>query len=680
MKNNKKVSLSIKIAFLVLIVSFFGIVVLSYFSYSQARKIFIDHTAEIIAKNVDNYADKIKTDVGRLKYNIQILTFNPSTKGFFRAYLDKYKYDEKTNRTFNDYEQDMITIMSLMMKQNSSYFQMRILDGDGNEIIKLVKNDDKVFSIPKDKLQNKKHRKYFIEAMNVNNNIYISDINLNKEYNHLEFPLRPTIRIAKAIFVNHKKVGIIVINANIKKLFNFNKLKSQDVQTYISNQKGDYLLNYKDSVKEFGFEFGRDFKIYYDFPQLKPMFANLNKLSYIDSNNIIEARKVFLSPHKFLIVTKVASIDLFKQKAHNYLYNLIIFIILSSLGIAIVTTFLVKRLTKPIEELTKIAKEIAKTKGEKFYKIEVNTNDEIGELAQAFKVMLNSLSDSKKEIEMFASSLEEEVDKKTKELQKVNENLQHIVDEKVNEIRDKDKILLQQSKMAAMGEMIGAIAHQWRQPLNSLGLNIQLLEELAEDGELKPDEISEFVNKNMQTIQFMSQTIDDFRNFFRKDKEKVEFNLKEIIEKTINLQKAQLEDYNIKVKTNLQDVTIKGYKNEFMQVILNLVSNSKDAILERREKIGEEFEGKIEITDEIKDSKVIIKIKDNGGGVPEEIKERIFEPYFTTKEEGKGTGIGLYMVKEIVERMDGSITIDNVDDGVEFIVEFKLGGGKIVNG
>ena len=282
--------------------------------------------------------------------------------------------------------------------------------------------------------------------------------------------------------------------------------------------------------------------------------------------------------------------------------------------------------------------------------------------------MVNALDESKKEIEDFANKLEDEVEKKTKELQDVNHNLQKIVEKQVNEVRQKDKALIQQSKMAAMGEMIGAIAHQWRQPLNALALNIQTLEDMQEDGELDAEHLEEFVDKNMQTIQFMSQTIDDFRNFFRKDKEKEEFNIKDAIEKTLNLQKAQLNDHNIEIELNLVDLFITGYKNEFMQIILNLISNAKDAILEKQE--TNHFKGKIFVSDYKDGDKIFIKIGDNGGGIPEDLKDRIFEPYFTTKEEGKGTGMGLYMVKEMIERMDGKIYFKNIENGTEFIIEF----------
>ena len=674
MKTNK-ISLSIKISTLVMVTSLLGIASLAYISYTQAKTIFTNHSAQILAQNIDQYSNKIKSSIEKLKYNITIFTYNPSVKGFMRSYLNPYKYDEVTNKTFGQYQKDISTIITLMMKQNPAYFQMRIIDANsGEEIIKFVKEDNKIKSIAKNKLQNKWDMQYVQDTLKLNkNDMYLSKINLNKEFHTIELPIKPTIRIARIIYANNKKAGIMVINANIEKLFDFKLLKSLNTPTYIANKDGYYLFNYDNPDKMFGFEFGKDFTIFDDFPMIKKFFnSNKREFSFIDTKNdkIYEARKVYLTKDRYIVVLRVATTSIFKKQAENYTKNLILVILLITFIITLMTTFLVSKLTSPIKKLTNIAKDIADSKGKKHIDIDVKSNDEIGELAKAFEVMVNTLDESRKEIEDFANKLEIEVEKKTKELQEVNKNLQKLVEEKVNEVRDKDKVLVQQSKMAAMGEMIGAIAHQWRQPLNSLALNIQLLEDMVEDGECTQENIEKFVDKNMQTIQFMSQTIDDFRNFFRKDKEAVEFNIKEAILKTINLQKAQLNNHNIEIITNLIDAYIKGYKNEFMQIILNLISNAKDAILERREKIGD-FEGKIEVYNKVLDDKIIVGIKDNGGGIPDEIKERIFEPYFTTKEEGKGTGMGLYMVKEMVERMKGKIEFRNVDDGVEFIISFN---------
>ena len=225
---------------------------------------------------------------------------------------------------------------------------------------------------------------------------------------------------------------------------------------------------------------------------------------------------------------------------------------------------------------------------------------------------------------------------------------------------------MQQSKLADMGEMIGAIAHQWRQPLNVLALNIQMLEDMAEEGTLDVHTVEQFVEKNMKTIQFMSRTIDDFRNFYRSQNEKERFNLKEAVEATLNLQRAQLEARNIEIETDLEDVWVEGWRNDLMQVILNLISNARDAI-EKRAAEEKDFQGKIRIICKREGNRAIIRIIDNGGGIPEEIRERIFEPYFTTKEVGKGTGLGLHMARRIVEeKMGGTIRIKNVEGGAMF--------------
>ncbi len=677
----KKVSLSIKIATLVMIVSLLGIAALAYISYTQAKEIFMEHSAQILAKNTDQYAVYIKDNIERLKYNITIFTYNPSVKGFMRAYLDKYKYDELTNKTFGQYKKDITTIITLMMKQNPSYFQMRIIDAQkGNEIIKLIKEKGKIVQIENENLQNKWKMEYVQDTLKLTkSDLYISKINLNREFNAIEFPIKPTIRIAKIIYANGKKAGIAVINANVESLFGFERLKSlKDTKTYIANAEGYYIFNYSDPQKVFGFEFGKDFRIFNDFPIMKDFYdSNRKSFSYIDRENdqIIEARKLYVTPERYIVIMKISTASAFKNKSEDYTQNLIAVVFLITLLITLITTFLVNRLTVPIKRLTLLANKISKSRGKEHIDIDVKTDDEIGELAKAFEVMIKTLDESKKELEDFATRLEEEVEKKTEELQKINKNLQKMVQEKVNEIREKDRALIQQSKMAAMGEMIGAIAHQWRQPLNSLAINIQLLEDLAEEGELDLEKIREFVDKNMQTIGFMSQTIDDFRNFFRKDREEVDFNVKEAIEKTISLQRTQLENHNIAVETELEDIVIKGFKNEFMQMILNLISNAKDAIEERRIKEGN-YKGIIKIEAKKIEDGVRIDISDNGIGIKSDLKERVFEPYFTTKEEGRGTGMGLYMVKEIVERMGGDIKFSTGPEGTTFTLIIRRSDEK----
>jgi signal transduction histidine kinase len=248
-------------------------------------------------------------------------------------------------------------------------------------------------------------------------------------------------------------------------------------------------------------------------------------------------------------------------------------------------------------------------------------------------------------------------------LDSLNKDLEQRIQKAVEENTKKDQLLQQQSKLAAMGEMIGAIAHQWRQPLNALAINVQNLEDDYEDGLLDEKFLNEFIEKNMKTIQFMSKTIDDFRNFFRVDKKKKDFNILNAVKSVIDIQEAQLDSHGIKIQIDGEDFLFNGYESEFKQVILNIINNAKDAIIEKGVK-----EGKIKIT--LKDN--TISIQDNGGGIPEDIKMRIFEPYFTTKEPGHGTGMGLYMSKMIIEKnMDGKIEVVDTEDGAIFIIKLQ---------
>lgn len=253
------------------------------------------------------------------------------------------------------------------------------------------------------------------------------------------------------------------------------------------------------------------------------------------------------------------------------------------------------------------------------------------------------------------------------ELKALNEFLDKRVEEEINartkiekEQEMERQFLIQKSKLSSMGEMMGAIAHQWRQPLNVLNLNIQNLDDDFEEGKIDKTFIENFIAKNRKIIVFMSKTIDDFRNFFKIDKEKQHFSLKVAMTETIALQSAQFKKHHIEVEIVGEDKIYYGFRGEFQQVILNIVNNAKDAILERKI-----MDGKITIT--LNNNSIFIE--DNARGIEATILERIFEPYFTTKEQGEGTGIGLYMSKMIIEKnMAGKLDVQNTDLGAKFII------------
>jgi signal transduction histidine kinase len=187
------------------------------------------------------------------------------------------------------------------------------------------------------------------------------------------------------------------------------------------------------------------------------------------------------------------------------------------------------------------------------------------------------------------------------------------------------------------------------------------------EGKLDEASMRRYTNEAKAQIEYMSQTIDDFHNFYQPSKDKSNFKVKEALKKAVEIVKHQFSHHNISLSVEGNECEIFGYENEFKQVILNILSNAKDAILLKSKE--EPIEGRITLTCKVEKREVVVTISNNGGNISDEIMERIFEPYFTTKFETQGTGIGLYMCKTIVEtNMQGQITAQNIKDGVSFII------------
>lgn len=253
-----------------------------------------------------------------------------------------------------------------------------------------------------------------------------------------------------------------------------------------------------------------------------------------------------------------------------------------------------------------------------------------------------------------------------------------------NENKEQEKILIQQSKMAAMGEMISSISHQWRQPLNAVAVLSQEIQIKYQLDALKKDELNTLSEEIQKYLEYMSKTIDDFRNFFKPTKQSALFDVVNAVESALGIVGKQLEDHAIAVDFSYissddayshdpDAYSVEGFESEFKQVIINILNNAREAIDEYSQNTPL-LRKAIRITIIRSSDELLIRIHDNGGGIKSEVMDTLFDPYISTKHEQQGTGIGLYMSKLIIERnMMGRLSVRNVDDGAEFEIALPIG-------
>jgi len=271
-----------------------------------------------------------------------------------------------------------------------------------------------------------------------------------------------------------------------------------------------------------------------------------------------------------------------------------------------------------------------------------------------------------RKLKNFNKELEKQVFEKTKELREINESLEETVQEKIDELIEKDEILTMQAKQAVMGEMISMIAHQWRQPLNTITLqvsNIQLKEMMGDS--ITKEELLNILDEISNSVIYLSNTIDDFKTYFHPGKAAKKVILKNLISKAVGFIEPRIRKDNILIEiTGAVESEVVVYANELIQVILNILNNAIDAY-----EICQCDEKKIQINIEVEEERVLLSILDNAGGIDKEHIKQIFDPYFSTK--GKnGTGLGLYMSKMIIEKQfDGKIKVKSSDAQTLFIVE-----------
>jgi C4-dicarboxylate-specific signal transduction histidine kinase len=335
--------------------------------------------------------------------------------------------------------------------------------------------------------------------------------------------------------------------------------------------------------------------------------------------------------------------------------------VLLAFTLLIFSYFFAKKLISPILLLTQTAKEMAKGNLEVSDNLsKIKTSDEIGLLAASFIDMSEKLDASYKKLNVLNRNLEY----KTQELQELNTSLEERVAEKVAKITEQEKMMIAQSRLAAMGEMMSMIAHQWRQPLATVTLMIanEKIKLLAAGKE--PDESGKTLDKISDMIIYLSNLINDFQTYFKPDKSPEKISTHELIERMRHIIQTRLVHAKVQMDLKEEDEElIETYANEVVQVLINIINNAVDVLIER-----EKPERHIWIKVYRGKEYVTISLEDNGGGISDDIIDHVFDPYFSTKSKN-GTGLGLYMAKMIIEKhVGGVLSVANTENGAQFII------------
>ena len=529
--------------------------------------------------------------------------------------FDKYfntKKDALQAITKNEYFQKFVKdgsyryyidlLLLTIMEANKDYMQIRYINEEGYEILRFDREKQSKEPYKSTVLQNKANRYYFKNVSSMKkDDVWFSDIDLNIEHGHIEKPYKPVVRVATPLIFNDKFRGILIINIFMEKLLE-SITNSALYDIYLSDKDGHYF-KHKDNKYDWSF-YSSKRKINDDFENDMIEKIKKSQQNFVYKNNIY-IQSLFLGKQKInmIMVEKDESI----QEVANNNNTMIVAILIFATLMSLLFTFLFTRSLKSLFEIV------------------VSQADKLHELATTLdnKVVLKTL-----------------------------------------EVAKKDRLLQNQSKLAELGDMIGNIAHQWRHPLTRLSLTLQNLRAYKNKNKMTDKMFDDAMENSLYQIEFMSNTIDNFKNFYKKDEKKSTFIVKEAVENVLNIIGSVLDHSNIKLSINCCcEINIHGNKNEFSQVLMNLIINAKDAIDEK--KIENAF---IDINICKDEKNIIIEVKDNAGGIPSCLIEQIFDPYFTTKEE-KGTGIGLYLSKAIIEdKMRGKINVENKEEGATFTI------------
>lgn len=583
---------------------------------------------------------------------------------------------------------------------HSSFMQLRYIDKDGNEIVRVDKQSENSKSFLSTNLQNKSNRYYFINSKNnPTSGVWFSNLDLNIENGQIEKPYKPTLRAVLPIVYEDGFDGILIIN-----FFMDEFLKAfEDITLYnmiLVDKDGNTLIHH-DEKRSWGLFLQKPYNLSQEYENYKEVLTNKN---YTSGTLISRKLDVPIANEPILILKPKEEYLDSLNKSQNLQY---IFTSLLVLSLTYLLSFfilkIIKNLYKNLNNTKRLNKKL-NILNEKFTTILETTNDMVMILDKnrviefsnkaTFDIsgfeeneLINKKLDRFLKVgrEEFISNFENSLKNSTQRFEFIlpiknkslilfvnlikikKQNKVLLIAKDITEIKQQQDLVIQQSKLASMGEMLSNIAHQWRQPLNILNLVSTDLKYKFAYGQLDQERVDEISSKLQNQIEYLSKTIDDFRDFFTPTKNKELFKIHSAIKSTINIVGSALKDNLIELKLDIDDsLELNSYKSQLEQVLINILNNAKDAIVQSKTE-NPFIEIKV-----YKAKKIMIEIKNNGGAIKEDILEKIFEPYFSTKFNSKGTGLGLYMSKMIIEKnMGGSLNVQCQDDTTSFIISFE---------
>lgn len=528
------------------------------------------------------------------------------------------KYLEKKDEKYEDLSEFFLSITKI----NKNIMQFRYIDENGFEKIRVdrKKLNSKAMIISKNNLQNKSTRYYFTDSKK-RKELWFSNLDLNMEKGKVVRPFIPTLRAILPVVKNKRFKGILIINYFMENVLN--QITKTALYDVILLNKNAEILSHFDSKKSWSYYKENKLDILKN--DYKKEYKNiLNSQLYMNKKFISKALNLN-TPKKLIFLVQFKNKYLEKNKDEQIKK----YILVSS--IIVFLSFIMSYI-----------------------------------FSKYFKKILFLLKDSNKLNRLLGT----EVNEKTKQLEELNQSLEIRIKEEIEKNKQKDEKIFSQAKHIAMTEMLGNIAHQWRQPLSLISTNASGIKLKYMYNQLDLEDIPKQMDLIIKKTQYLSNTIDSL-DFIFEDKEYRQVVIQDIIEKVINILDSSLKSNFIKLENfakQKQEHRVYTVTSDLIEVLINILTNAKDVLVYR--KINNAL---ISIDIEIKNNHLCIIIEDNAKGIEEENLSRIFEPYFTTKHKAQGTGLGLHMSYKIVkENLKGNIYAKNVNEGASFIIELPI--------